>query len=140
MLEISIKNSTNDDNASAVKTILAAYNKKHTEHLTDCNNDPLEIIAKENGKIIAGLLGRSIWGTLQIQFLAVDEAYKGQGLGKKLMLEAERIARERKCHYIAVDTFSFQAPEFYKALGYKIFAEEVDFPLTFSRYYLRKTL
>lgn len=140
MIKITTHHNNNSDHIAGVKTILAAYNQKHTAHLHNCNNDPLEIILKDQDKIIGGLLARSIWGTLQIQFLAVDEKYQNQGLGKKLMLEAERVAIERKCHYIAVDTFSFQAPEFYKALGYNVFAEEVDFPLGFSRYYLRKKL
>lgn len=140
MIQISTYHDNNNDHISSVKKILAAYNQKHTAHLQDCHNEPLEIILKDHDKIIGGLLGRSIWGTLQIQFLAVDEQYQKQGLGKKLILEAERVAIERQCHYITVDTFSFQAPEFYKALGYNVFAEEEDFPLGFSRYYLRKKL
>lgn len=140
MIELSIEDTnTNSDNAAAIKQILSTYNQTHTAHLTDCVNEPLELVLKDQGKVIGGLLGRSIWGTLQIQFLAVDEQYKKQGLGKKLILEAERIAITRKCRYISVDTFSFQAPEFYQALGYEIFAIEEDFPLGFSRYYLRKT-
>lgn len=140
MIELKINNNTNEENVSAIKQILSDYNHQHTKHLTDCINEPLELTLIEEGKIIGGLLARSIWGTLQIQFLAIDERYQHQGLGKKLMLEAERIAVKRKCRYIAVDTFSFQAPEFYQSLGYQIFAKEEDFPQGFSRYYLRKTL
>ncbi|WP_434059891.1 GNAT family N-acetyltransferase [Myroides odoratimimus] len=94
----------------------------------------------EEGEVIGGILGRSLWGTLEIQNLAVKESYRGQGLGKKLMLAAERVAVERNCKYISLNTFSFQASDFYQSLGYEIFAEEKDYPLGYSKIYLRKVL
>jgi hypothetical protein len=38
------------------------------------------------------------------------------------------------------DTFSFQAPEFYKQHGYRVFGELKDFPPDHTRYYMTKQL
>ncbi|UVD78657.1 hypothetical protein NWE55_11050 [Myroides albus] len=56
------------------------------------------------------------------------------------MLVAEQVAVERNCKYISLNTFSFQASDFYQSLGYEIFAEEKDYPLGYSKIYLRKVL
>ena len=46
---------------------------------------------------------------------------------------------ERGCHSAWVDTFSFQAPGFYRKLGYEVFGE-LDYPPGHKRFFLRKRL
>ncbi|WP_262511442.1 GNAT family N-acetyltransferase [Chryseobacterium pennae] len=75
-----------------------------------------------------------------MQKLAVSEEYKNKGLGKQLMNAATKEAKARKCSYIALNTFSFQAPEFYEKLGFEKIGTEHDFPKDFEKYYYRKTL
>ena len=41
---------------------------------------------------------------------------------------------------IWLDTFDFQAPEFYKKLGFSQFGEIVDYPPGHSRHYFQKRL
>jgi hypothetical protein len=52
----------------------------------------------------------------------------------------ERQAQTRGCGASWLDTFSFQALDFYEALGYQRFGELADFPPGSSRYYLWKQL
>jgi hypothetical protein len=52
---------------------------------------------------------------------------------------AEGRAVERGCHSAWVDTFSFQAPGFYRKLGYEVFGE-LDYPPEHKRFFLRKRL
>lgn len=139
-MKVKISTEVKDSNATAIKEMLSSYNVSHTVHLLDCINDSLEITLEEEGELIGGILGRSLWGTLEIQNLVVKERYRGKGLGKQLMLAAEQVAIERRCKYISLNTFSFQASDFYQSLGYVIFAEEVDYPLGYSKLYLRKVL
>ena len=139
-MKIKISTSPQLAHEEAIKQMLSNYNLSHTAAIKDCINESLEIILEENNQIIGGLLGRSLWGTLEIQSLVIAEDYRKKGLGRDLMLKAEKIARQRGCHYISLNTFSFQASGFYQNLGYKIFAEEKDFPLGYSKLYLRKTL
>lgn len=47
---------------------------------------------------------------------------------------------ERKCRLITVDTFGFQAPDFYKHLGYEVYGIVEDFPEGYDHYFLVKKL
>ncbi|MBR5953023.1 MAG: GNAT family N-acetyltransferase, partial [Pseudobutyrivibrio sp.] len=62
------------------------------------------------------------------------------GLGSKLLKTAENEARNRGCKYAFVDTFSFQAPEFYIKHGYKEVFALNDYPYTGKRFYYTKEL
>jgi GNAT superfamily N-acetyltransferase len=67
-----------------------------------------------DGNIFGGLVGEICWNWLEVQYLFVDDIYRKSGYGKKLLLEAEQIAKEKKCDFIKLDTLSFQALDFYK--------------------------
>ena len=79
---------------------------------------PLAVFARDGESIVAGLAGETYSGWLFIRYLWVSDALRGQGIGRKLMGDAETSALERGCHSAWVDTFSFQAPGFYPKLGY----------------------
>ena len=69
----------------------------------------------------------------------VADALRGKGIGCELMGAAEARAVERGCHSAWVDTFSFQAPGFYRKLGYQVFGE-LDYPPGHRRIFLQKRL
>jgi GNAT superfamily N-acetyltransferase len=94
----------------------------------------------ENGVIVGGLLAETLWQWLHIDILWLEEKYRNQGLGRKLMLAAEQKAIERGCQFAFLDTWEFQAKEFYLKLGYEVFGELPNFPNSHSRYFLKKTL
>lgn len=52
----------------------------------------------------------------------------------------EDFAVEKGCRFIYLDTFSFQAPGFYKKNGYEIFGMLEDHPKGFNQYFLHKKL
>ncbi|CAA0195436.1 GNAT family N-acetyltransferase [Tenacibaculum maritimum] len=121
--------------------LLVDFNKSKTEHLDREINKPIEIIARdEQNEIIGGLYGRSIWGTLEIKTFVVKAENRNDGIGRKLITEAEKEAKNRNCRFISLDTFSFQAPEFYEKLGFKKIGTETDFPKGFEKYYYRKEI
>jgi ribosomal protein S18 acetylase RimI-like enzyme len=72
--------------------------------------------------------------------LWVDEKHRNKGLGTQLLLKAEVLAGKRGCKYVHLDTFSFQAPEFYRKLGYKRFGALKPFPKGSTRYFLYKKI
>ena len=94
----------------------------------------------ENKNVIAGILGGTYWGWMHIDILWVDEKYRMQGLGSKLLEAAESEAKKRGCHSVHVDTMSWQAPAFYKKHGYKIISELDDIPTGNKKYHLIKNL
>jgi len=70
----------------------------------------------------------------------LQEEFRGLGYGRKLLSLAEDEARKRGAEYAYLDTFSFQAPDFYKKLGDEVFGELGDFPVGHQRYFLKKEL
>ena len=94
----------------------------------------------ESGKKIGGLTGETHGNWLEVEYLWVDEAHRGQDIGTQLMKKAEDIAISRGCKYSFLNTFGFQAKGFYLKLGYnEVFTLE-EYPLTGKRHYLTKTL
>lgn len=97
-------------------------------------------LENENGRKIAGLIGETHGKWLMVKFLWVDETLRGQHIGSQVLKQAETTAKERGCKYAFLDTFSFQAPLFYKKHGYnEVFTLE-EYPLTGKRFYFTKTL
>ena len=70
----------------------------------------------------------------------VREDLRGQGFGRQLLKLAEEEARLRGAKNAYLDTFSFQAPAFYKSLGYQEFGRLDDFPDGHTRFFLTKSL
>ncbi|HGG0583364.1 MULTISPECIES: GNAT family N-acetyltransferase [Bacillus] len=73
-------------------------------------------------------------------FLWVSEEYRHEGYGSKLIKLIEEFAIEKGCRLINLDTFSFQAPDFYKKHGYKVIGVSEDHPKGHNHYYLEKRL
>jgi ribosomal protein S18 acetylase RimI-like enzyme len=96
-------------------------------------------IRDDKGKILAGLDAVIRAGWMFVDNLWVDASLRGQGVGRQLMAQAEVEAVARGCHSAWLDTMSFQAPGFYRKLGYEIFAT-LDYPSEHKRHFLRKRL
>ena len=92
------------------------------------------------GQIVAGLSGWTFYGWLAIDLLWVREDLRRQGFGDQLIKAAEEEAIIRSCTQVQLDTFDFQAPEFYKKHGYEVFGLLDGYAGNHKRYYLRKYL
>ena len=98
-------------------------------------------IVDEKDDIIAGCLAKMYcWNVVYIDVLWVADQYKGHGFGTKLLNEIEGIAIKENCSLIHLDTFDFQAKDFYIKHGYEIFGVLEDCPEEHCRYYLKKKL
>ena len=102
---------------------------------------PLSCIATNDlGRVIGGAIGRT-WGDMaELQQLWVCEESRNLGIGCRLLevFEKEVFTREGKLIYL--ETFSFQALNFYKKSGYQIDLERRGFPSQIKKYYLSKAL
>ena len=96
------------------------------------------LIEDESGTAVGGLWGKTGYGWLFVELLAVPEPMRGSGMGSRLMAAAEAIATERGCVGAWLTTFTFQARGFYERLGYTLFAELEDSPSGNTRMFLRK--
>jgi ribosomal protein S18 acetylase RimI-like enzyme len=97
-------------------------------------------IRDESGKVIGGCGGDNMYGGLYVGQLWVAESLRGQGYGTQLMQKAETLAKESKCNFIAVNTFDWEALDFYKNLGFYVEFERKGFDKNSVFYFLRKDL
>jgi GNAT superfamily N-acetyltransferase len=128
--------------ASAVAKIVRAGLVAHNRRFVGpARWKRLVLSAREGRRIVGGLIGDIGWNFAFVGILWVDEAARGKGAGTRLMREAERLARRRRCAVMYLNTFSFQAPAFYEKLGYRRFATLRGTPSADSnRYFYVKRL
>ena len=100
----------------------------------------LTITLRQGKEIVGGLAGATWMGWLFIDLLWIADKYRGKGHGRMLMKRAEAEALKRGVQNVFLNTFSFQAPGFYKKLGYKEFGKLKNFPAGHTRYWLAKAL
>ena len=98
----------------------------------------MAVLSHQAGELIGGLLGFTHWNWMFIQQLWIAQNHRGSGLGRRLVLAAEREAFARGCTHAHCDTFGFQALPFYEKLGYEIFGRLEDYPPGHTRYFLQK--
>ncbi|WP_411082601.1 GNAT family N-acetyltransferase [Streptomyces sp. cmx-18-6] len=106
------------------------------------NEVPLEVWAlDEQGGVTGGLTGRTWAYWLHVELLWVDTRHRSRGLGSQLLAEAERVARtERDCTRSRLETWDFQAPDFYRKQGYEEIGRVEDYPPGVTEFILAKQL
>jgi GNAT superfamily N-acetyltransferase len=92
------------------------------------------------GEIVGGALGAIYWDWFQLDLLWIQAELRGRGYGHRLLNAVEAEAQRRGAKHVFLDTFSFQAPDFYRQHGYQVFGQLQDFPRGHQRYYLTKQL
>ena len=94
-------------------------------------------VRDEAGVVVGGLWGRTGYGFLFVELLALGSA-RGLGLGREVMGLAEMEARRRGLTGIWLDTWTFQAPGFYEKLGFVECGRIPDYPPGHSRIFYVK--
>lgn len=106
-----------EEQENEIRYYLDEYNSKHITYRLD---GMLRIGLEADGKLIAGLIAyMSVYKIMYVDTVFVDENYRRQGYGRKLVQEMERQAKELGVNTIRLDTFNWQGTEFYKSLGYE---------------------
>jgi len=125
-----------------IQFILDELNKFNESILGQIEIKKLGVFLKDdNGNIVGGVQPVCFAKWVYITHLWICEQYRGKGFGRKLLLESETKAKELGCEISMLDTFSFQAPEFYEKYGYKMVAKIDDHPIEgVTKYYYKKQL
>ncbi|SFA97207.1 GNAT family N-acetyltransferase [Clostridium frigidicarnis] len=99
------------------------------------------VIKDKHGNVLAGI--NSVlycWNCLYVDILWVKEEFRKEGYGSILLNEVEKIAKEKGCKLIHLDTFDFQAKDFYIKHGYEVFGILDECPENHKRYFLKKNI
>ncbi len=100
-----------------------------------------DYVIKDNDSIIAGLRSCLYFSEcLVVNILFVDEKYRHKGLGSQLLKKVEIEAKALGAKLAHLDTFEFQAKDFYLKHGYEIFGTIDDCPPGHTRFYMKKKL
>jgi len=99
------------------------------------------VIKGEKGEVLAGINSMLYcWNCLYIDVLWVNKEFREEGYGTILLNKVEEIAKARGCKLVHLDTFDFQAKDFYLKQGYEIFGVLDNCPLEHKRYYMKKSI
>jgi GNAT superfamily N-acetyltransferase len=125
-----------------VDFIRNGLHRYNDEFQTDEHRYLRVFLRDEAGALVGGLLGDTYWGWLSISIVWIDERFRGQGYGERMLAAAEDEALRRGCVHAQLDTLSFQARPFYEKLGYRVYGALDDFPVgtDYKRYYMVKDL
>ena len=93
-----------------------------------------------SGGWIGGIKGVIHWRWLYVAQFFVAPDWRGKGVGRALLVEAEVFAREKNCAGLYLDTFSPAAECFYRAQGFVVAGRIENFPPGASRTFLSKPL
>jgi GNAT superfamily N-acetyltransferase len=111
----------------AISFHLRGYNRANNAAFYQARDLPENAVKPLNflvydaeGVIVGGLIAETQFLWLKISVMAVAEHARRRGVGRRLVELAEQEAKARHCKYSYVDTFDYQAPDFYLKLGYQL--------------------
>ena len=102
---------------------------------------PLAIFLRgDEGRVLGGLVADTSDDWLKIDMLWVDDTLRGHGWGSRLLLAAAGEGLALGCRRAALDTASFQAPDFYRRHGYQVIGTVPNFNEGHDLFYMIKDL
>lgn len=134
----------------ALKIVPLSFDDPYRQELFDLLNEynssfgldtatiDLFLFAAKNkkGKTVGG-----VQGCIQSKWLTVFTLYSSKeekGIGTKLMERVEKYAKEKGCKGIQLSTLTFQAPDFYRKLGYEVCGAVENYCGNYTNFYLKK--
>lgn len=122
----------------------ALYDQIHdfnASMLNTVNAKQINYAIRDKGRLIAGIKSTVYFGEiLFIATLFVDKDHRHLALGSYLLKRVEDEAKMLGARLAHLDTFDFQASNFYPKFGYELFGVLDDCPTGHKRYYFKKSL
>ncbi len=98
-------------------------------------------VKNSDGEVIGGILAiAALWHVLHIDTMWVEQEFRGNRIASKLLQDVEEYSTRLGCHISYLETYDFQAKEFYINNGYKVFGVLEDCPQGHKCYCLSKRL
>lgn len=125
------------DDVAALEARLYEFNMAGTGYR---DGEDLAFVAEADGELVGAVAGYTWGGICELRQVWVAEGRRGHGLGRGLMQAALAEAGRRGCAHVFLATYDFQAPEFYRALGFREVARIEGKPLKHDELIMRRDL
>jgi GNAT superfamily N-acetyltransferase len=137
---ITLHNASDDKVAlDLVDDGIGEYNDAAEPRLSEVRH--LSCFARDaSGNAVGGAVGRTWGNNAELQQIWLPESQRKHGLGAKLLHAFERAALARGCSLIYLDTWSFQARDFYEKQGYEVVLDISGFAPRLSKFTMTKSL
>lgn len=123
---------------AAEAQVLAILSEAATAAGYPFRSEATSLQAWDGETFLGGLIARIGVDWVCVEMLAVDHAARGRGVGRALMAAVETLAREQGKTGIWLDSYTFQAPDFYRRLGYAEIGRIEHYPRDQARVFLAK--
>lgn len=133
-IEYFIENNPNASDDKVIRDGIVDFNAKIIKE----KSSHFSVFAKDGAQIIGGAL---IWehsDALYIDVLWCNEKYRKQGIGTKIITMIDDAAKNKGLPKIFVDTYEFQAQDFYKKHGFYCIGIVPEYMLGHDRIFMRK--
>ncbi|MCH4888025.1 GNAT family N-acetyltransferase [Acidaminobacter sp. JC074] len=139
-----IKYEKKQDIIDELKKSIRSFNDDHSPYHKASRQEGyvkhILITEKEDKKLIGGLSARMYWQMIYLDEFFVRPSNRHAGIGSKMLKKLIEIAKEAQVDFICLETFSFQARDFYEKFGFYVIGEIKDYPPGESMYTMRLDL
>lgn len=137
MYKITVDYSPTENDNAIVREGIVSFN----ERIIGERDKPFSVFLKNDlGEIVGGVQAwfdhESVW----VDVLWVADSLRKKGYGKEPLKTVEKEAVKQGCILSRVDTWSFQAEDFYLKCGYQRVGEIKNYWLSYSKIFFRKNL
>ena len=138
-MKLEFKLNPEQNELDLIRDGIRAYNRMH---LPDGDVDAIGCFARnDEGKIVGGLTGEMFNNTVFVEYLWVDTEARTSGVGSKLIALLEEQVKPHGVTHLYLDTYSFQALDFYLKLGFEKVGQYSGYPAAgIDKHFLQKQI
>lgn len=138
-MKLEFKLNPEQNDLDFIRDGIRAYNRMH---LPDGDVNAIGCFARnDEGKVIGGLTGEMFNNTVFVEYLWVDAEARTSGLGSKLISLLEEQVKPHGVTHLYLDTYSFQALDFYLRLGFEKVGQYSGYPSAgIDKHFLQKQI
>lgn len=138
-MKLEFKLNPEQNDLDLIRDGIRAYNRMH---LPDGDVDAVGCFARnDEGKVVGGLTGEMFNNTVFVEYLWVDAEARTSGVGSKLIALLEEQVKRHGVTHLYLDTYSFQALDFYLKLGFEKVGQYSGYPAAgIDKHFLQKQI
>lgn len=130
-----------EENEAIGEFIHNEFTRYGLQNNVDLNYDEFCFTAEnKDGRILGVITGHAYYNEVHIGDLIVAGDCRRSGLGRRLVSAVEDAYRDQGYDIVTLTTFGFQAPDFYRKLGYSVEFIRSHKDPKLSKYFLKKAL